>query len=284
MRQIINNTLFITVVMLLIQSTTLAQCTGDNTFTGASDNQWSNIANWCAGCVPAGTITGVISIEADCVVSDANAYTLNNLILADGITFTNNGTGTWTIENVGGSGTYVKTTQTFTGTIEPEYTSPLKVQVDPDGTTGNGDEYTLYVHPDDNSGSIIWGGYGADILGVTNYSSSGTALTDFDGQANTDAIVVEIGAGTTYAAGLCASLSANGCNWYLPALGELKAMYEQLGPTVSGGSNDMPIGLYWSSTEYSASSAWAQGFYTGSQVNFDKRNNNNNIRCRCVRR
>ncbi len=282
MNQIINYTLLITVVMLLIQSTSLALCTGDNTFTGASDNQWSNIANWCAGCVPAGTITGVIRIEADCVVSstDGDSYTLSNLILADGITFTNNGGGMWTISNVERKGTNEKTTQTFTGTIEPGYTLPqnLEVQVDPDGTPDSGDEYTLYVHPDDNSESIIWGGSGTDIPG-TNYSTTDAALTDFAGQTNTDAIVLQLGAGTTYAAGLCVSLSANGCNWYLPALGELKAMYEQLG---SGGSGDMTSTyFYWSSTEYNVEYAWGRTFHIVGQGVSIKHGYS---RCRCVRR
>ncbi|MCP3895664.1 MAG: DUF1566 domain-containing protein [Bacteroides sp.] len=268
MNQIINYTLLITVVMLLIQSTSLAQCTGDNVFKGTTDNKWEDESNWCAGCVPAGTITGVIRIESNCEVSsgDMDDYTLSNLILADGITFTNNGGGMWTISNVEGKGTYAKAVQTFNGTIKPGPSS-LEVLVDPNGTPDSGDEYTLYVHPTNNSTSIVW----------ANHTTTG-ATDDWNGVSNTNAVVADQGAGTTYAAGLCESLSANGCNWYLPAKNELNAMYEQLGP---GGSGDMPTGFYWSSTEANHEYAWGQAFHIVVQAVGDKIGYN---RCRCVRR
>ncbi|MCP4123707.1 MAG: hypothetical protein GY751_18310 [Bacteroidetes bacterium] len=124
MKQIINYTLFITVVMLLIQSTSFATCTGDNTFTGATSPDWGTASNWSAGCVPGvGDITGVITIQSDCVVSSGDTYTFSSgkLIIECGITFTNNGTAT--IVNVEGTGTYVDDLITVNGIISPEPTT-----------------------------------------------------------------------------------------------------------------------------------------------------------------
>ena len=103
------------------------QCEGNNTFNGTTDNDWSKTTNWSEGCVPGvGTITGTISIIADCEVNDALNYTFGSgatLEIADGITFTNNGTGIWTIDGVSGNGTYVGNI-TINGDLKPGYTSP----------------------------------------------------------------------------------------------------------------------------------------------------------------
>lgn len=149
----------------------------------------------------------------------------------------------------------------------------LEVQVDPDGYPETGDEYTLYVYPSDNSTNIPWSnGYGF------------TGANDlWDGDANTNAIVLNQGASTNYAAGLCASLKIDGCDWYLPSRDELYAMFRQLGPPGpinSGGSGDMPNGSYWSSTEYNHLTAWIQIFHSGRS----RSTKGNHLRCRCVRR
>ncbi len=122
MKGIINNTLLITVVMLLIQSTSFATCTGDNTFTGATSTDWGTTSNWSENCVPGVDITGVITIQADCVVSGSTNYTFSSggkLIIDACGTFTNNGSGTWTIEDLEVGNTYGDNL-TVNGTIEPE--------------------------------------------------------------------------------------------------------------------------------------------------------------------
>ena len=144
----------------------------------------------------------------------------------------------------------------------------------PDGTI-------IYVHPTDNSTGIPWGDFNNDIDGLDNITSSPGANVDFDGAANTAAIVADLGNwnGGDYAANLCATLSAKtGCEWYLPAAGELNAMYQQLGPN---GSGDMSSSIYWSSTEGGGFLAWDQVFNFGSQF-FDYKSFDFN--CRCVRR
>jgi uncharacterized protein (TIGR02145 family) len=103
-----------------------AQCLTDNTFQGTTDSDWGTASNWSSGCVPGGgTITGVINIAADCTVSGTNAtnYTFGSgakLVIASGMTMTNNGTGSWTIEDLGGQGTYAANV-TITGKLEPGY-------------------------------------------------------------------------------------------------------------------------------------------------------------------
>jgi hypothetical protein len=56
-------------------------------------------------------------------------------------------------------------------------------------------------------------------------------------------------------------------DWWLPSLGELMAMYTNLR---QAGVGSFSGNLYWSSSEYSASSAWLQSFYTGAQTNDTK--------------
>ncbi len=153
-----------------------------------------------------------------------------------------------------------------TGCVEGE----LEVTL-PDGST-------LYVHPIDNSAAIPWGETGNDIEGlpIEMYANS-----DFNGAINTATIIANQGNWNdgVYAANLCALLSTEtGCEWYLPAAGELNRMYQQLGPN---GSGDIPVGIYWSSTEYDANQAWAQLFSDGSAASTVK---THNFHCRCVRR
>ena len=75
----------------------------------------------------------------------------------------------------------------------------------------------------------------------------------------------------------CNGLSYGGYDdWYLPNKEELNAMYQK--KSSIGGFSNAP---YWSSTEYSSSIAWVQGFYEGNQVNISKSNTH---RVRCVRR
>ena len=157
-------------------------------------------------------------------------------------------------------------------------TGELEVTL-PDGST-------LYVYPTDNDVNIQWGEFGNDIDGLDNITSQAVANADFNGESNTAAIIDDLGNwnGGDYAANLCANLSAQtGCDWYLPAAGELNAMYQQLGPTNNGfnGSGDMPNGVYWSSTEFNDDGAWKPDFFDGNQF-FDLKDFSN--RCRCVRR
>lgn len=140
--------------------------------------------------------------------------------------------------------------------------------------------YTLFVHPTNNNSGVKvpWGGPYIDIIGLNNYTSLTGAEADFNGSYNTSTIVAQLGAGN-YAANICDELIAFGCDdWYLPALGELKAMYEQIGPA---GNNDFKSDAYWSSSEFFGSLAWEKRFADGfSNGQFKEQE----LYCRCVRK
>jgi hypothetical protein len=97
-----------------------------------------------------------------------------------------------------------------------------------------------------------------------------TAQSFRDGLSNTNAIVAQAGAGTSYAAGLCKAYNAGGfTDWYLPAINELKQCYnsiqivnELLGDTY-GGFFLIGTSSYWSSTETSSINAWGPYFFNG---------------------
>jgi len=129
---------------------------------------------------------------------------------------------------------------------------------------------TLYVYPVDNSAGIRWGGYGTEI------TNGNGADSDTDGEANTSAIVSQLGS-DGHAAYLCDTLTAYGySDWYLPAKEELNALYQNKDAIGGFSSNS-----YWSSTEYNAYNARYLYFYTGAQGFNDV---SNNYRVRCVRR
>ena len=100
-----------------------------------------------------------------------------------------------------------------------------------------------------------------------------TAQSPRDGFANTNAIVEQAGAGTTYAAGLCKAYNAGGyTDWYLPAINELKQCYNsnQIVNEVLGDINGFEFSVwdtsvYWSSTE-NDNNAWVIGFGSGGST------------------
>ena len=157
-------------------------------------------------------------------------------------------------------------------------------------TVNTGTEtYTLYVHPHDQrtgypeSAGVHWGRYGED-LSLENEGGSGMR-EDFDGWDNTATIVVELDAlgETDYAAKICSELTDYGGNWYLPSMGELIAIYDQLGNTEEVRAQNNFNGFwYWSSTEHNANYAWGKSFATG--VHFGDHKDYDRSSCRCVRR
>lgn len=101
------------------------------------------------------------------------------------------------------------------------------------------------------------------------------AQSPSNGLVNTNAIVAQAGAGTTYAAGLCKAYNAGGfTDWYLPAINELKQCYNslQIVNEILGDTNGFEVlnfsfSDYWSSTEGYSSSAWYQVFGVGGTNN-----------------
>lgn len=111
----------------------------------------------------------------------------------------------------------------------------------------------------DDVSTKAWG-TSVTVSGITTTTASATALTDYNGVSNTDAIISTIGSSTNYAAGYCRAYSfADGHVGYLPALGEwnevinnktaVEACLAKVGGTSLGSYN-------WSSTQYNSSKAW----------------------------
>jgi len=132
-------------------------------------------------------------------------------------------------------------------------------------------QHGLICNMIDNSTGIIW-----TTAAYQSTTVPGGALSDWNGQANTTAIVAQAGAGTTYAAGLCDAYTnadyGTGVysDWYLPSRGELndlwnniKAVQKALDSDGNGATTVIGTNYYWSSSEYTNNSAWAFSFYTG---------------------
>jgi len=113
------------------------------------------------------------------------------------------------------------------------------------------------------SNALYWSSDSSyDISGLTNFTSSSTALADTTGgKENTTAIMAETG--YAQAAEYCYNLTTAGLptgSWFLPSVKELKTMYDNKNflnhviGTVEG--SRFSSGFYWSSNEASSSNAW----------------------------
>jgi hypothetical protein len=108
----------------------------------------------------------------------------------------------------------------------------------------------LLSAPTDQSTSAPWANY-------DDYHTSAYGGGLFDGKYNTFIIMFGQG-GTTIAAAICENLTLGGySDWYLPSIGELDKMYENIGPGNAlglgnvGGFATGGFNPYWSSTERS---------------------------------
>ena len=126
-----------------------------------------------------------------------------------------------------------------------------------------------------------FGGSGTDIAGLTNYTTSATALTDTDGKGNTALIIAAIGSSTDHAAGFCNSFTTSGTSagdWYFCALGEVKMFIDDTATintsltTVSGTLISVsPTSLvYTSSTEVSDTNNWVRRIQWSDYVSYPK--------------
>ena len=180
------------------------------------------------------------------------------------------------------------------------------------------DNYPLAVKPDkwasyQNSGEIAEGVMvveGGKILVVapteaTLYWSSAavsaggktttdreTALNDWTGKTSTAAQITHNECKTeSYAPGFCASyerVNANGNgltagSWWLPSLGELMMIYANMRKinyalSLINGATQLAETWYWSSTEYSATTAWPLNLNYGGANYGTKASNQNRVR------
>jgi hypothetical protein len=114
----------------------------------------------------------------------------------------------------------------------------------------------LEAAPADLSASQVWmaGGATQETLNGNTSTAIGT------GQANTDAIVAQIGH-TGSAAKLCLDYNYGGYDdWFLPSREELNLVYQNKDVVGS-----FAAAYYWSSSEHSSYAAWLQDFNYGYQ-------------------
>lgn len=126
---------------------------------------------------------------------------------------------------------------------------------------------TLYIQPNDYETRMQWGADGVE--------TGATSTTD--GQGNTQTIVNKIlgNKGILYAALYCDTLTLAGYeDWYLPALNEMDAIYQD--KDVLGG---FEYNNYWTSTENGAFFAHRQYFTNGYQDPDAMKINNSGVRC-----
>jgi hypothetical protein len=139
------------------------------------------------------------------------------------------------------------------------------------GTNGV-DGVVFYVDNTGQHGLIcsktdIDGGSGVEWSSVTATVVPGSAISDFNGSANTTAINAQC---TTSAASLCLTYTTAGTTagtWYLPSIDELSKIYHakyEINKALNVNSfTTITTAYYWSSTEYNGNYAWSFNFNNG---------------------
>ena len=145
----------------------------------------------------------------------------------------------------------------------------------------------------------FWGAYNTQVSGVTTTSTSSVAMKDFNGIANTDAIVANVKTSDGHftkspwsAAGLCRQFTfPNGAKGYLGSCGEWglvqnvvseinEFMDEFGGAMIANGSTNQPV--YWTSTQYGPTYAWYYNIYSDVIAGSNKYSNNLRVRAFCA--
>ena len=129
------------------------------------------------------------------------------------------------------------------------------------GNANGGWQYLEAAISDQGTG-IEWGCYNPST------SISGTKSTVGSGEANTALIVAGCSA-PSFAAKLCDNLSLGGqSDWFLPSSDELNLMYKNLHLNNQGNFNTSKV--YWSSSQFNATLAWAVLIVNGNKIYTDK--------------
>ena len=118
-----------------------------------------------------------------------------------------------------------------------------------------------------------WSDSDFDVPTLSNITSFSTAIADWQGKNNTRLVLeyCEANSYTCQAFEYVNSYKTEGTkagDWYLPALGELKVIYENMSVLNTalgkiGGKQLLPS-PHWSSSEYDNNFVWRLMFYTGS--------------------
>ena len=134
---------------------------------------------------------------------------------------------------------------------------------------------------------VLWSILNFDVLGLNNITDITKALQDLDGKKNTSIILAycQSNGKSCPAVEYVNSYKTEGTltgDWYLPALGELDAIYDKKDllnmSLVKVGGVKLSDYYYWSSSEYSIDNVWGVGFSYGGVDNFDKYGGNYYVR------
>jgi len=199
----------------------------------------------------------------------------------------------WIEKNETNNTTSIKAAYTEDGASNTSYTYFYWGMYGSDNTS-----ITNYTQVGGNSSSWSWGylpqANGSYYSSSNNLSSdittwtSGTALGDFNGKANTAALLAasDTDSYTTYAnmATWCKTFNETATenqgytDWYIPACGQLSLMYLNVTDinaalTKIGGTTLNTSYYYWSSSEYSSASGWYVYFYYGGVFDNGKYDN-----------
>ena len=109
--------------------------------------------------------------------------------------------------------------------------------------------------------AVAWCDIDTSIPSAAGWAAKGVGK----GKANTTAMLGVCSSGAAKAADLY--LTATKSDWFLPSLGELKLMYNNL---LEAGVGDFAGDDYWSCTEFISGLVWIQNFYNGVQRYDDK--------------
>ena len=139
----------------------------------------------------------------------------------------------------------------------------------------------LVVAPTEST--LFWSSAAVSAGGKTTTNRL-TALEDWEGEDSTAAQVTHSEcSGASYAPGFCHAYSRANANgkgltagrWWLPSIGQLMMIYANMRKinhalSLINGAAQLVETWYWSSTEYSATSAWGLYLYHGGMSNDTK--------------
>ena len=153
--------------------------------------------------------------------------------------------------------------------------------------------YTADGATDTDYKYFYWGSYGTDVNGIENKTDDTVLKADFNGKANTAAIIAtpDTDSYTTYAnmGTYCTIFNATAAenqgftDWYIPSLGQLYEIFSNktninAALSVMTATQFSNIEYYWSSSECSGNYAHRVDFYYGLVSHYGKSNVNVGVR------
>ena len=146
---------------------------------------------------------------------------------------------------------------------------------------------------DGTNTKLYWGKNlkGKDIAGITEITNQPVVQTDFNGKANTQAIIAAytehgVDMDSRDMCKVLESYTEGGfTDWYVPAAGQLYEMYNKISDINAAlqniGGTALESDVYWSSSEYSKDNAW-RAYFSSGIISYDLYGKNYSGRVRLV--